>query len=266
MERAKFFNFTTFFITWFCAADSIRKSEEDDTNHKVPKTSSAKKVVQKTWTQQVMSNLTTSQFKSMLPCSMAEIPSSLHHLSCAMVFGEGRFTSQKEALVHSARCPKWKPWGPGLRTKLLHPLAPWSGGGPVLFCEIQNQPQEMLNFPRSPESCFCKLDLKKGFGIAVIFKLLCSYQHLCLLACSPVPKDQHPNRCHHLMLFFPYRMAKSATCISTINWRLTQHCSSRYYFLWLRYVEQSSHGTEFCAGQQASPFEKQGWRQRVLTL
>lgn len=97
-----------FFITWFCTADRIRKSEgEEDTNQKV----------------QVMSNLTASQFRSMLPRSMAEMPSSLHHLSTAVVFGEGRFTSQKGAPVHSARCTNWKPWEPGLRTKPLRPLA-----------------------------------------------------------------------------------------------------------------------------------------------
>lgn len=98
VRDSKILAFITFFITWFCTADSVRKSEgEKDKNQKVGITFSEKK-----WwnlasrTKQVMPNLTTSQFRSMLPYSVTETPSFLHHLSNSMVCGEGGFTSQKD--------------------------------------------------------------------------------------------------------------------------------------------------------------------------
>lgn len=150
-------------------------------------------------------------------------------------------------------------------TKLLHLLAPWSKGGCTNLCnlELLCQHHEMLNFPWS---IFFKVDLKKGFDITVIFKLLLVFQHLCLLDCPQAPKDQHPNLCHHLMLLFHYSRAKRSICITRINWRLTKHCKSKHCFLQLSYGEQSSHGMELYTGQHAPASEKQGWRQRVLNL
>lgn len=124
-------------------------------------------------------------------------------------------------------------------TKLLHSFAPWSRGGYTHLCnlELLYQHHAMLNFPWS---CFCKVDLKKGFDISVIFKLLLVFQHLSLLDCPPAPKDQHPNHCHHLMLLFHYSRARRSICISKTNWRLTKHCKSKYCFLQFSYGEQSS--------------------------
>lgn len=142
-------------------------------------------------------------------------------------------------------------------TKLLHSFAPWSRGGYTHLCnlELLYQHHAMLNFPWS---CFCKVDLKKGFDISVIFKLLLVFQHLSLLDCPPAPKDQHPIHCHHVMLLFHYSRARRSICISKTKWRLTKHCKSKYCFLQFRYGEQSSHSTELFTDQHTPSSEKTG--------
>lgn len=122
----------------------------------------------------------------------------------------------------------WKPWWPGLRAEPRHPLAPQSEGGPVPLHILQNcsinTKESWFFHERQRAIFFCKLNLKKDIGITVIFKLFFCCQHLCLLACLPAPKDQHPKHCHHLIF---YSMAKSTTCFRRINCRLTQEGNSK---------------------------------------
>lgn len=112
------------------------------------KSKSRKNILKKKWfnpafeftvlsrTKQVTPNLTAFQFRSMLPCSMTETPSFLHHSPIPRYVG--KVGLQARRMIHSPKRPYWKLWGLGLRTKPLHPLAFQSRGAPVLFCEIQN--------------------------------------------------------------------------------------------------------------------------------
>lgn len=148
--------------------------------------------------QQVTSNLTAPQLSSMFPYSMVEMPSPFP--TSPGFFWKNVYKLGGSSGVFSLM-PKLETLRTGTETKLLHSLSPWSRHGCAHLCnsELLYQHHKMLNFPWS---IFCKVDLKKGFDITAIFKLLLAFEHLCLLVCPPAPKDEHPNHCHHLMLFF----------------------------------------------------------------
>lgn len=73
-----------------------------------------------------------------------------------------------------SQMPKMEALRTGTETKLLHSFIPWSRGGCTHLCnlELLCHHHAMLNFQWS---CFCKVDLKKGSYISVIFNCCWSF-------------------------------------------------------------------------------------------
>lgn len=116
-----------------------KESEGEDVNQKVSSASSEKTIVSEftvlSRSQQVMSNFTTPQLRSVLPYSMAEMPSLFPTPPVPWCLGKNVYKLGGSSVVFS-QMPKMEALRTRTETKLLHSLAPWSRGGPVLICVI----------------------------------------------------------------------------------------------------------------------------------